>query len=119
MKKPIPDLSDSKIFDPKKVMVSDENLTRREFYNKGKYDVYFTLIEEKIPYIRLSGISPGEKIIRCRPKEWCRLNHAYYIATCTGGSPFVEGVMNFGNAIGKGNTAPSLPIVDARWQKPR
>jgi hypothetical protein len=97
--------------------VSDENLVHREFYNSHNHTIFWVRDTTRDQYVASSGISLGEKVITVKSKEWCHLPHFYFIPTCEKKCPMLEGVFNFGDVIGRGNKLPSLPIVDAKWQK--
>lgn len=98
--------------------VSDESLIHREFYNAHNHTVFFVRDKTRDAYVSACGIPLGPDVIKVRTQDWCHLPHTYFVPTCEKQCPAIEGVFNFGNTIGKGNKLPSLPIVDAKWQKP-
>ena len=93
--------------------VSDENLIRREFYNAGDCAVDLVMMEDKIAYIRESGITPGFRHVVLEPRKFVTLNHGYYIAHTKDGRPY-NLVQNFGDMIGRGNTKPSNPFAEPK-----
>jgi hypothetical protein len=92
--------------------ISDPTLLCAEFYNPTKYAIEFVRMFEKDKYIAASGISLGQAKIILKPGEWVFVAHRYYTATCLGGSPTVEVLINSGKAIGVGNKLPSAPIPE-------
>jgi hypothetical protein len=94
--------------------IADYQLIRWEFYNSNKFDVVFTLKKEMLTYIAQQGISVGRAKIVCKPDEFVVLNHSYYDIQGVGlrnGDP-IQGIRNYGDAIGKGNKLPSRPLTE-------
>jgi hypothetical protein len=89
--------------------VSDENLVRREIYNQNKFDIVFELDVSRIGYIIAAGIAPGPGRVICKSDGFCILNHNYYIVRTPYKECLAHFVVNFGDAIGKGQKKPSRP----------
>jgi hypothetical protein len=94
--------------------VSDPHLIRREVYNTGENEITFEIIGEKIPYIKLSGITPGAVRIVVKPRAWAILNHAFYTPHTSDGRNATV-VENYGDMIGKRNTLPSNPMGEGAF----
>lgn len=94
--------------------VADEHLIRREFYNPNDFDIVFHRDPSRVFYVRAACIPLGPEVAVLKAREWLVLPHAYYIPRATNGQDLFQLVQNFGDAIGKGNTKPSLPEMRIR-----
>lgn len=95
--------------------VIDEHLIRFEVYNPNNFTVIFTLMKDKLDWIRKNRIPAGDDVIRVKPDSFAILNHAYYIAAASNGAELISVIKNYGNEIGKGNKHPSRPEISGRF----
>lgn len=96
----------------KPIRVVDYQLIRWECYNPNAFDVIFTLIPSKIPYVASQGIAVGNARVVCKAGGWATLNHSYYMVTASNGADHIDVIRNYGDAIGKGNKLPSAPLEE-------
>lgn len=103
--------SEKPTFDPtaKKALPGALENTCCEFYNQTGEDVTFTSCHPQKRNMHFNGKSPKFwSVIVCKPGEWVFLPHGLYIPTTQSGRP-AKGVLNFGDAMFKGNKLPSRP----------
>lgn len=80
-----------------------------EFYNQTGETVTFTSFHPEKRKMHFHGKPPQFwNVIICKPDEWVFLPHGCYLATTESGRP-AKGVLNFGDAMFKGNKLPSRP----------
>lgn len=96
----------------KQKAVFDEHLVCREIYNPNAYSIIFSRNKVQDRLIIASKIPLGAETIICKPYDWVFLPHGYYLAKASNGADLINCITNFGDAIGKGNKLPSLPIAE-------
>jgi hypothetical protein len=101
---------------------ADEHLVVREYYNPNNFDVCFWRLSNYRSlninkYLSAFKIPLGPIAAVLKPNEFITLPHGYYDIHGKGlekGEPF-KLITNYGDARGKGNKHPSLPVVDQKW----
>lgn len=89
-------------------------LIRREMYNPNRFAVIFRRRKAFDLYVANNFIELGPEVARCEPDGFLLLPHAYYDVAAENGPDVFDMLMNYGDAIGKGNKKNSLPIVEGK-----